>query len=254
MAGDWIKLEHSTPDKPEVFRIAETLSITPEHALGCLVRVWMWADQQIANGNAANVTETTIDRIARVTGFGSAMVSAGWLCVTESDIAFPNFERHNGQTAKTRALTAKRVATCKAKKGNAVVTPDALPREEKRRVSDPPLPPKGKKRFDESRLSELRWPKSLDNEAGRAALTEWLRHKTDKGSPYKSTAGPQKILDHFGRWTPVEFQAAVDASIQNNYQGLFPAKENGKSRQREFPAAQSVPDMPDPAKGERYIP
>lgn len=131
MAGDWIKLEHSTPDKPEVFRIAETLSIAPEHALGCLIRVWMWADQQIAKGNAVNVTETSVDRIARVDGFGSAMASAGWLATTTTGVEFPNFERHNGQTAKTRALTAKRVAKFKAEKGNDQVTIGALPREEK---------------------------------------------------------------------------------------------------------------------------
>ena len=52
MAGDWIKIEHATPDKPEVFRMAMQLGITPEHVSGCLLRVWIWADAQTLDGNA----------------------------------------------------------------------------------------------------------------------------------------------------------------------------------------------------------
>lgn len=241
MAGDWIKLEHSTPDKPEVFRIAETLSITPEHALGCLVRVWMWADQQIANGNAASVTETTIDRIARVTGFGSAMVSAGWLCVTEADIAFPNFERHNGKTAKTRALTAKRVAKCKTEKSNAAVTQRALPREEKRREEEgegapAPIPITG-------------IPTQIP------PLIEWVR-------AYSSLTSPPIDPEHFFAHHEARGWFLRQGVKMRNWQKSMVtwAKNekkfsgNGKPHQREFPAAQSVPPMPDVSKGERYIP
>lgn len=59
-------------------------------------------------------------------------------------LAIPRFDRHNGKTAKNRALTAKRVAKHKAKNGNEEVTHDALPREEKRRVL-PPNPQEGKR-------------------------------------------------------------------------------------------------------------
>jgi hypothetical protein len=167
MAGDWIKLEHATADKPEVFRISETLSIAPEHALGCLIRIWVWADQQIEKGNALSVTETTIDRIARVTGFGEAMTNAGWLVVTETEVLFPNFDRHNGQTSKTRALTAKRVAKHKAgkgvSKGNAKVTLDALPKEEKSII-------------EETDLVLCKIPDCLDTQEFRNAWIDWLKH------------------------------------------------------------------------------
>jgi len=39
MAGDWIKLEHTTPDKPEVFAMADTLGIDPDAVTGKLCRV-----------------------------------------------------------------------------------------------------------------------------------------------------------------------------------------------------------------------
>jgi len=56
------------------------------------------------------------------------MVRVGWLVDEEGVLTIPSFDRHNGKSAKKRALTAQRVANHKA---NAMVTPSALPREEK---------------------------------------------------------------------------------------------------------------------------
>ena len=110
MAGDWIKVETTTPDKPEVFRIAEALNIDPDAALGKLIRVWVWADQQTYDGNAesnaTSVTRSLLDRLTGVTGFASAMEAVGWLAVTDEGLIFPRFQDHNGQSAKRRALTA----------------------------------------------------------------------------------------------------------------------------------------------------
>lgn len=134
MAGDWLKVETSTPDKPEIWSIAEQLGIDPDAVVGKLFRVWAWFDQQTENGNAPTVTKMLLDRKVGVIGFCDAVIESGWMTETDS-LTLPNFDRHNGQTAKNRALTAKRVA--KHKKGNAdTVTPsvnNALPREEKRR-------------------------------------------------------------------------------------------------------------------------
>lgn len=51
MASSWIKVEVITPDKPEIFQIAELLNIDPDAVLGKLVRIWAWADQQTIDGN-----------------------------------------------------------------------------------------------------------------------------------------------------------------------------------------------------------
>jgi DNA replication protein DnaT len=134
MAGDWIKVQVVTPDKPEVHVIAEQLGIDDADAvLGKLVRIWAWADQQTFDGNAGSVTRSLIDRITGVTGFADAMTTCGWLEEVDGGFRFPNFDRHNGKTAKTRALTRNRVQ----KKRNAASVTSALPekrREEKRRV------------------------------------------------------------------------------------------------------------------------
>ena len=138
MAGDWIKIESVTPEKPEVFEIADHLGITPEHAFGCLVIVWIWADQQSINGNAPIVTKSLIDRKTGVSSFTDAMIKSGWLIENDNGYTFKNFEKHNGNSAKNRAMTARRVAkhkglTEKKRSGNDDNVTNALPREEKRR-------------------------------------------------------------------------------------------------------------------------
>lgn len=67
MASSWIKVEVITPDKPEIFQIAEILGIDPDAVLGKLVRIWAWADQQTIDGNAGSVTKGVLDRLAFIT-------------------------------------------------------------------------------------------------------------------------------------------------------------------------------------------
>jgi hypothetical protein len=109
MAGDWLKFEIATLDKPEVWAIAQELSVDPDAVIGKLLRVWSWFDQQSTNGNAPSVTKALLDRASGVTGFCNAVIRVGWMIDDGSILSLPNFERHNGKTAKTRAQTNKRV-------------------------------------------------------------------------------------------------------------------------------------------------
>lgn len=135
MAGDWIKFELTTLDKPEVCQIADLADIDPDAVVGKLMRVWAWFDQQTEDGNAPSVSKKLLDRSVGVTGFCEHMKAVRWMVEADGVISLPHFDRHNGKTAKNRLLTAKRVANHKAAnaKGNAQIVSDALPREEKRR-------------------------------------------------------------------------------------------------------------------------
>lgn len=140
MAGDWLKFEKATPDKPEVFAIAAALGLDPDAVVGKLIRVWSWFDTHTLTGNAAGVTSALLDRVAGVTGFVAEMQAVGWVVVSADGVSLPNFDRHTGETAKGRALGAKRSADHRdksnAKSNGASVTRGvtaALPREEKRR-------------------------------------------------------------------------------------------------------------------------
>ena len=150
MAGEWIKFESVTPDKPEVYQMAERLGIDPDAVVGKLVRVWVWADQQTIDGNARGVTRALLDRITSATGFAEALIAVGWLDESDAGLTFPRFGEHNGTSAKKRSLSAKRSA--KARKSRAerdeIATESvtsAPPREEKSReeksIKKTPPPP-----------------------------------------------------------------------------------------------------------------
>tara|TARA_B100000787_G_scaffold169335_1_gene160264 strand:+ start:4911 stop:5636 length:726 start_codon:yes stop_codon:yes gene_type:complete len=104
MADFWIKIEKSTPDKPEVFEMAEILGVDPDAILGKLIRVWAWMDSNSDNGHIKSVTNVLIDRVTMSQGFADAMKRVGWL----GDGEIPNFERHLGESAKKRAKDAER--------------------------------------------------------------------------------------------------------------------------------------------------
>jgi len=127
MAGDWIKFQIDTPDKPEVVAIASRLGIDPDAVVGKLIRVWSWFDKHTVDGNADSVTLAFLDRITGVTGFGEQMMFVGWLEQNGSVLTMVNFGYHNGKSAKSRALGKDRVE--KHRNGSSVTT--ALP--EKRR-------------------------------------------------------------------------------------------------------------------------
>ena len=118
MAGDWIKIEHTTPDKPEVVKLASILNIDQDAVVGKLIRVWVWADQNSVDGNDVSVTDSFLDRLTFCNGFSIALRNVGWLIGKNGCLMLPNFERHNGQTSKSRAVTNRRVSkhrsTCNA--------------------------------------------------------------------------------------------------------------------------------------------
>lgn len=142
MAGDWIKFEIATSDKQEVWAMAQNLGIDADAVVGKLLRVWAWFDQQTQDGNAigngasvtTGVTKALLDRRVGVTGFCDAMIEVGWMVDDGKGVSLPKFDIHNGKTAKSRILTAKRVAAHKAKGNGVSVTTGvsvALPKEEK---------------------------------------------------------------------------------------------------------------------------
>jgi hypothetical protein len=108
MAGDWIKVQKDTPDKPEVLAIASRMNLDPDAVVGKLVRIWSWFDTHTVDGNALSVTYALLDRLAGVTGFAEQMAFVGWLNQDGHVLSLPNFDYHNGETAKKRALGKNR--------------------------------------------------------------------------------------------------------------------------------------------------
>lgn len=230
MASSWIKVEVITPDKPEIFQMAEALNIDPDAVLGKLVRIWTWADQQTVDGNAGSVTKSVLDRLSFVSGFADALISVGWLNQLEGRLFFPNFERHNGDSSKKRALTNRRVTehrkkepVCNGKRNAESVTPafqKALPEEEEEEdiKTDPPLtPPNQKKGYD--------YPASLN----ATAWSEWKQYRREmKMKAYAPTPRSEGAaitnLINLSAGDPVRQEEIIRQSMANGWQGLFELK------------------------------
>lgn len=116
MRRPWIKVETSTPDKPEICAIATMLRMDTDSVLGKLIRLWSWVEVTRVPANDLGVTREFIDKLVGRKGFAAAMVSAGWLDEKEGKLAILNLDRHNGGLAKVRALTAQRVALHRKRK------------------------------------------------------------------------------------------------------------------------------------------
>ena len=143
----WLKLDHTTPDKPEVLAITLAMGWDDSDlTVGKLFKLWRWFDQHTVDGNAPSVSTALLDRVIGVSGFCNSVASVGWLVVDGSRLTLPNFDKHNGQTAKDRANTAKRVAKHAGKRSANDLTNGAgvsppLPREEKNKDTHTPLAP-----------------------------------------------------------------------------------------------------------------
>jgi hypothetical protein len=147
MAGDWIKMRMDLTDDPAVIAMAAALKLDEYGVVGRLHKLWSWADKHCSAGHAKSVTNVWIDRHVEHAGFAQAMADAGWLTVSDAGIAFPNFDRHNGISAKVRAEAAERQRLSRARAAEAASAPDlagesdlsqvprdkAVTREEKKR-------------------------------------------------------------------------------------------------------------------------
>ena len=151
MAGDWIKLEHATLDKPEVLRTADLLGIHRREALGLFVEFWIWLDKNLSGSCpdfVRNMSRKSLDDVLHVPGFSAVLEQIGWAKFDDSEAVMhiTNADRHNGTPAKTRALDAKRKKEKRLENVREMsgLQPDKTgTREEKRREDITPIVPAG---------------------------------------------------------------------------------------------------------------
>lgn len=266
MAFAWIKIEDSTPDKPEVWKMAERLGIDADAVVGKLVRVWIWADHQTLDGNAVSVTSALLDRCAGVTGFAAAMAEVGWLKVSAEGLSFINFDRHNGETAKKRALTRRRVERHRFCNADSVTeTPIGNAggvnkrREEKKNKktetetrthargecfaeSQPPAPDPVLADLD-APADPVVIPEAMRGPEVLKAARQWFRHLQQKAPervPLPASPQLQEFWQRVARWGPHRFRAAVSFTVARGYLNLVEERDDdggGKKQTRQAAGA-----------------
>lgn len=216
-----MKIDLELPDKPEVHSIAGILNIDPNTVVGMLIRVWQWFDKHTTDGNAYGVTYSLPDRITGVTGFGEAMMLVGWLEQNDKHLTMPKFDRHTSQSAKTRALTNKRVT----KTRNAHSVTESLPekrREEKNNKTKA-------KKSDDLVLPDF-IPIQIWNDFKEMRL-KIRKPMTEKAEELMI----KKLIDFNARG--VNVITAIENSIINTWQDIFEPKKS------------NVVEVPDWKKG-----
>lgn len=169
MAADWIKMRTDLSGDPAVIRIRRATGIDADTVVGKLHRLWSWADAHTADGFAAGLDAEWVDEFAGCQGFAAAMIAAGWMFADDAGVRFANFERHNGQPAKVRALRKNRMERIRGA-ARATDAPLEKRREEKIDIQAAPVatsePPKRRTRSQPP--DAVRW----DSESGWQGITD----------------------------------------------------------------------------------
>lgn len=107
MSG-WIKMGVGLRDHPKVIRMASIMKSDRLRVVGALHAVWAVFDEHSPDGLLEFYTPQVMDETIGWKGFSVAMQSIGWLVVSEDGLQAPDYEEHNGPSAKRRALDTKR--------------------------------------------------------------------------------------------------------------------------------------------------
>lgn len=108
MAGDWIKLRTALPDDGRLRIVAKKCHASSVTTLGALVTLWCLADAHAAeDGTLLGYDAAAIDEKVNLLGFCAALPS-DWIDLSGEWVKLPEYQEHNGSTAKARAQTTKR--------------------------------------------------------------------------------------------------------------------------------------------------
>ncbi len=115
--ADWIAWQKGLTQKREVLVIASRLDVTRREAAAMCMEVFEWADSNTVDGYIEGVTAAQLSESLSLHGLGESMVSVGWIIEDNTGLTFINFDRWNGETAKERLRSGKRVARHRRRQG-----------------------------------------------------------------------------------------------------------------------------------------
>lgn len=214
MAEDWIKIRTDLYEDQDVLQMSDILGTDDATTVGLLVRFWSWADKQTIDGSGIKITKSRIDALTGRPGFAAALIHVGWLVGEDGNLQLPNFQRHNGASAKARALEAEAKRLRRKEQKTSDKLSDNCPTkkfqkvgpEKRREEYNNPLPPEGEQMglgFEAAGIPPTQ------GRARRRNLTQ-----TEKGRIKHPELTPTmiRIGSWFGRqpttqWTVAEFEA-----------------------------------------------
>jgi hypothetical protein len=140
-------MNHGLLTDPAVFHVRIQCGLPADSVVGKLYALWSWADAVTVDGHVPGVNAEAVDEVVGWPGFAEALASvpgSPWLIADETGITLPNFDRHNGRSAKRRAKESVRKASARdADKMRTKSGPEKR-REEERTTTSPTPPSSGR--------------------------------------------------------------------------------------------------------------
>ncbi|MEA3224929.1 MAG: hypothetical protein U9Q07_03190 [Planctomycetota bacterium] len=118
----WIKMRSDLGRSPAVLKMYHLMprAKSVNAVLGAILRLLWLADEQTKDGILDGYSEKDLDKYVGIKGFSAALSdpSVQWLAIEGNSIQILDYAKHNGESAKQRANTAKRMAKARTKIGN----------------------------------------------------------------------------------------------------------------------------------------
>lgn len=106
--ANWIKVLNTLPRSRAVFALARALKCKRHAALGLAIEWLCWLDENSSDGETG-MLDAEISDMLGWQGAAEALSSIGWISHGEDGcVVAVDFEAHNGESAKKRAMDAKR--------------------------------------------------------------------------------------------------------------------------------------------------
>jgi hypothetical protein len=216
MAGDWIKMRVDLHDDPAVIALSHALKLDEFAVVGRLHKLWAWGDRHMVDGYAAGVSAQWIDRYVGCKGFARRLLAVGWLERADGGIAFPRFDRHNGESAKQRVVATERKRNLRARPE----APAGLSHPQRDRSADNSATREEKKREENSKptpIKPLRTPLPAD-----FALSDQVKAWAEA----RGTTNLQAHFDFFVRkanangYTYVNWDRALENAVIDDWAKL----------------------------------
>jgi len=176
MAGDWIKMTVGLRNDPTVGKLARLTKLDRLAVIGRLWALWSWADAHAICGHVRNASDEDIDELCERKGFAAALVEVGWLECVDAGVNIPCHEKHNGESAKERAMKNARQSKWRQTRGANVdagpSTPPSTPPPTE--PTTPPSTDASRDRLPEKRREEVIPPNPPKTGGKPVGLKAWI--------------------------------------------------------------------------------
>lgn len=138
---DWMKLLHTSPRNPKLRVLMRELGCNRFEARGLAWTWLLWVDEQTTDGRTGLLPVELDDEIGRE-GLADALCACGWARVDEQDgtVCAVDFGKHCGETAKKRAMEARKKSNQREAARLSRLNADRCPDENGTRVPQDAAP------------------------------------------------------------------------------------------------------------------